>query len=193
MELASRWAKFCEIVSHSVRYGMYAEYGDYTLQAGNNKDKTALMPKLICILFIVKIVLPHDKTNKMTAPSEDSDRPVWSECSLCAHWVAKDPSSFHADSEDSDRIGWMPRLIWVFAGRTCHFVGFVMRRLKCQKWLFHGGTLTKYPVFAGKSCIREWWLGMAGPLLGCVALWIYATTKTTCTQDRRFVKYREKL
>ena len=23
----------------------------------------------------------------------------------------------------------MPRLIWVFAGRTCHFVGFVMRRL----------------------------------------------------------------
>ena len=23
------------------------------------------------------------------------------------------------------------RLIWVFAGRTCHFVGFVMRRLKC--------------------------------------------------------------
>ena len=22
-ELASRWAKFCEILSHSVRYGMY--------------------------------------------------------------------------------------------------------------------------------------------------------------------------
>ena len=27
----------------------------------------------------------------------------------------------------------MPRLIWVFAGHPCHFVGFVMRRLKC--WL----------------------------------------------------------
>ena len=26
-----------------------------------------------------------------------------------------------------------PRLIWVFAGRTCHFVSFVMRRLKCDK------------------------------------------------------------
>ena len=26
----------------------------------------------------------------------------------------------------------MPRLIWVFAGRTYHFVGFVMRRLKCS-------------------------------------------------------------
>ena len=57
-------------------------------------------------------------------------RPVWSESSLCAPWVAKDPSFLHADSEDSDQTGRMPRLIWVFAGRTCHFVGFVMRRLK---------------------------------------------------------------
>ena len=37
---------------------------------------------------------------------------------LCAHWVAKDPSFLHADSEDSDQTGRMPRLIWVFAGRT---------------------------------------------------------------------------
>ena len=27
---------------------------------------------------------------------------VSSESSLCAQWVAKDPSFFHADSEDSD-------------------------------------------------------------------------------------------
>ena len=45
-------------------------------------------------------------------------RPVWSESSLCAQWVAKDPSFLHADSEDPDQTGWMPRLIWVFAGRT---------------------------------------------------------------------------
>ena len=38
----------------------------------------------------------------------------------------------------------MPRLIWVFAGRTCHFVGFVMRRfififhLHMLSGLFHG-------------------------------------------------------
>ena len=57
--------------------------------------------------------------------------PVWSESSLCAQWIAKDWSFLHADSEDSDQTGWMPRLIWVFAGRTCHFVGFVMRWLKC--------------------------------------------------------------
>ena len=36
----------------------------------------------------------------------------------CALWVAKDPRFLHADSEDSDQTGRMPRLIWVFAGRT---------------------------------------------------------------------------
>ena len=31
-----------------------------------------------------------------------------------------------ADSADSDQTGRMPKLIWVFAGRTDHFVGFAM-------------------------------------------------------------------
>ena len=44
--------------------------------------------------------------------------PVWSESSLCAEWVAKDPRFRHADREDSDQTGQMPRLIWVFAGCT---------------------------------------------------------------------------
>ena len=39
---------------------------------------------------------------------------------LATHW---------AHYEDSDQTGRMPRLIWVFAGRTCHCVGFVTRRL----------------------------------------------------------------
>ena len=56
-----------------------------------------------------------------------SIRPVWSKSSVYAQWVAKDPSFIHADSENSDHT-WR---IWVFAGRTCHFVGFVMRRLMC--------------------------------------------------------------
>ena len=30
--------------------------------------------------------------------------------SLCAQWVAKGPSFLHADSEDSDQTGRMPRL-----------------------------------------------------------------------------------
>ena len=67
-----------------------------------------------------------------------------SESSLCAHWVAKDPSFLHADSEDSDQTGRKPRLVWVFAGRTCHFVGFVTRRLnyiQIISWFYETGFL----------------------------------------------------
>ena len=39
----------------------------------------------------------------------------------------------HADSKDSDQTGRMPRLIWVFTGRRCHFVGFVMLQLRCDQ------------------------------------------------------------
>ena len=69
------------------------------------------------------------QNNKLAcAPSEDSDQPghptqsdqssltAWRNLgSLATHW---------AHSEDSDQ-----RLIWVFAGRTCQYVGFVTRRL----------------------------------------------------------------
>ena len=43
-------------------------------------------------------------------------RSAWSESLLCAHWVAKEPCFLHADSEDSDQTGQIPRLIWVFTG-----------------------------------------------------------------------------
>ena len=55
--------------------------------------------------------------------------PVWSESLLCAQYVAKDPSILCVDNKDSDQTGRMLRLIWVFAGCTCHFVGFVIRWL----------------------------------------------------------------
>ena len=59
-------------------------------------------------------------------------RPVWSESSLFA-WKELGYLATHwAHSEDSDQTGQMPRLIWVFSGRTCHFVGFVMYQIK---WL----------------------------------------------------------
>ena len=49
------------------------------------------------------------------ASSEESDQPVHS---LCAQWIAKDQRFLNADSEDAEQTGRMPRLIWVFAGRT---------------------------------------------------------------------------
>ena len=57
-------------------------------------------------------------------------RPVWSVSSLSAWRKLGSLVTHWAHSEDSDQTGWMPRLIWVFAGRTCHFVGFVMSLMR---------------------------------------------------------------
>ena len=61
----------------------------------------------------------------MTKPTKWHVRPAktqirlgGSESSLCAQWVAKDSNFLPADSEDPDQTGRMPRLIWVFTGRT---------------------------------------------------------------------------
>ena len=66
---------------------------------------------------------PHDKTNNVAVRPAKTQislgiRTVWSESSLYAQWVAKSPSFLHAHSEHCDQTGRMPRLIWVFAGRT---------------------------------------------------------------------------
>ena len=56
-----------------------------------------------------------------SAQSDQSSVSAWRKLgSLATYW---------AYSKDSDQTGQMPRLIWVFAGRTGQFVGFVMRRL----------------------------------------------------------------
>ena len=76
----------------------------------------------------------HDKTIKVTVHPAKTQislgvRPVLSESSPCAQWVAKDPSFLHADSEDSDQTWRMPSLIRVFAG--CTLICLVMSRLIC--------------------------------------------------------------
>ena len=72
------------------------------------------------------------KPNKMAcAHNKDRASAKSDQSSLCAQWVAKDPTFLHVDSEDSDQTKQMLRLIRVFAGYKAHFVGFVMRRLKC--------------------------------------------------------------
>ena len=93
-----------------------------------------------CLQSLHSVEPPHDKTNKVAVrPAKTQISlgicPVWSESLLSAQWVAKDPEFLHADSEDSqwvakdpeflhadsedsDQTGRMPRLIWVFAGRT---------------------------------------------------------------------------
>ena len=82
-------------------------------------------------------------------------RPVWSESSLCAQWVAKDPSFLHADSEDSGWSDWADAqadlsLRWAYT----HFVGFIMRRLICVQRSLR----TAYAVVQSGQSLR-WTIG----------------------------------
>ena len=61
-------------------------------------------------------------------------RPVWSESSLSAWRKLGSLATHWAHSEDSDQTGRMHRLIWVFAGRTCHLCWFVVWWLICNIW-----------------------------------------------------------
>ena len=75
----------------------------------------------------------HDKTNKISVRPAKTQislgiRQVWSESSLCAQWVAKDPKFLHADSKDSDQTGHM---------LGAQPVGFVMSRPQMTKYLLH--------------------------------------------------------
>ena len=70
---------------------------------------------------------PHDKTNEMTVRPAKTQislgmRPVWSESSLSAWKKLGSLATHWAHSEGSDQTGRMPRLIWVFAGRTVTFL-----------------------------------------------------------------------
>ena len=63
---------------------------------------------------------PHDKTNKVAVRPAKTQislgiHPVWSESSLCAQWVAKDPNFLHADSKDSDQTGRMQNVSFKFS------------------------------------------------------------------------------
>ena len=74
-------------------------------------------------------------------------RPIWSGSSLCTQWVVVDPRFLHAYSEDSDQTGWIPRLIWVFAGCTSHFVGFVMLQLIYVNYVQQAGRCQPHMKF----------------------------------------------
>ena len=61
----------------------------------------------------------HDKTNKVSVrPAKTQISPVWSETSLSAWRNLGSLATHWAQSKDSDQTRRMPRLIWVFAGRT---------------------------------------------------------------------------
>ena len=86
-------------------------------------------------IWAASFVIPFEPTKWHVRPAKTRISlgicPVWSE-SLLSTWRKLGSLATHWEhSEDSDQTGRMPRLIWVFAGCTCHFVGFDMRRLIC--------------------------------------------------------------
>ena len=94
----------------------------FYLKIPTSSNRSKWMFALYWVLRVVSS-MSRDKTNRVfvrpaKTPISLDIRPGWSESSLCAQWVAKDSNFLHADSEDSDQTGRMPRLIWVFAGRT---------------------------------------------------------------------------
>ena len=83
---------------------------------------------LYLVLFSIALRSPHLR-RLMTKPTKwhmrpantqisRGIRPVWSESSLSTWRKFGSLASHWAHSEDSDQTGRMPRLIWVFAGRT---------------------------------------------------------------------------
>ena len=107
---------------------------------------------------------PHDKTNITTVRPAKTQISlgiclVWSAPSLCPQCLAKYPCFLHVDSDDSDQTGQMPRLIWVFAGRTCHYV--VMRQCVCD---LHPQLHIKFVTETWRPTVIIWAFKSAGRL-----------------------------
>ena len=109
-------------------------------------------------------------------------RPVWSESLPCAQWVANDPSFLRTDSEDPDQTGRMPRLIWVFAGRT-----LILLVLSCRGSILiwasswdYGTSHTRPAIKYGNGKRVRPKLGHLAMLDGCACAfeeWVYGGWK----------------
>ena len=82
-----------------------------------------LIAAFLHVICLVTNEPPHDKTNNVVVRPAKTQislgiLPVWSESSLSAWRNLGSLATHCAHSEDSDQTGRMPRLTWVFAGRT---------------------------------------------------------------------------
>ena len=83
-----------------------------------------------------------DTTNKVSVCPAKTQislgiRPVWSESSLSAWRKLGSLATHWAHSQDSNQSGWMPRLIWVFAGRRVTLLVFSLRGSNIPSVLEH--------------------------------------------------------
>ena len=112
---------------------------------GIEQNKINRREKRTCFAFryiLLKFAQHHQLTKlsrRMTKPTKWHVRPAKTQIrpSLIRVFAVRlknigPLTTYRARSEDSDQTGRMPMRIWVFAGRTCHFAGFVVRQLKCN-------------------------------------------------------------
>ena len=100
------WIWFTELLQNMLSFRL--SVGNllfYRLQNNTDRNKN--------IFLLILNEPPRDKTNNVTVRPAKTRislgiRPVWSESSLCAQWVAKSPSFRHADSEALIRLGGCP-------------------------------------------------------------------------------------
>ena len=118
------WSRCCDVGMTNKHFDrtfkIYIEYGNIPLsERSDNLSKC-------CVFKVHQYIINeprHDKINKVTVRPTKTQisldiRPVWSESSLSA-WRKLGPlATYWVHSEDSDQTARMPRLIWVFAGRT---------------------------------------------------------------------------
>ena len=92
------------------------------------KDNADRKPNVSFIAMNLDILhLQLKMSRRTTKPTK------WHVCSAktqSLHCMLNRQLSFFMRTAVTDKTGWMPRLIWVFPGRTGHFVGIVMRWLK---------------------------------------------------------------
>ena len=112
MQCSNRFSSVYQDCKGSAKFGPFQSKISVYMYKG--KDKGNLFGHLYWKnIWAIKVTVHPGKTQISLGI-----RPGWSESWLCAQWVIKVPKFLHADREDSDQTGRMPRLIWVFAGGT---------------------------------------------------------------------------
>ena len=91
---------------------------------------------MLYVLLVLDLLCSHDVFHSSSALWSQRARLYASPAFVCLFDPQHDKTNnmAYAPSEDSDQPGHAPRLIWVFARRTRHFAGFVMRRLICTSY-----------------------------------------------------------
>ena len=100
-----RWISCCERIINTIASKFGVLYITVLLIAVKNIQVCYLTNDLFILLLSLSFSLSFSLS--LSLSRHYSRARV---LATCAQWVAKDPMSLHADSEDSDQTGRMPRL-----------------------------------------------------------------------------------